>query len=146
MRLPAIIVRDEANTAASGYASAIIRETSHGRDYICPVTAETRLPVLSIARCIELMLQLWSMDGSLLGDYRTVNGPGLAPTAAEITAAVQEIVGETAGSVTYDPDEAIMAIVATWPQEMHHTRAKAAGLHPDTSLGSIVERYITTGL
>lgn len=144
VRLPAIIVRDEPNTAASGYASGIIREAAVGNNYVCPVSAETRLPVLSIARCIDLMIDLWQVDGAKLGDYRTVNGPGLAPSAAEITAAVNVVVGDQAGVVSYQPDEAVMQIVATWPQEMRYDRAAAAGLRADESVEQIVREYLAS--
>ena len=144
IRLPAIIVRDEPNTAASGYASGIIRETAHGRPYACPVTPETQLPVLSIRRCIDLMIDLWSMDGTLLGDYRTVNGPGLSPTAVEIATAVENVVGASAGTVTFAPNDEVMAIVAAWPHQMCYARATAAGLLGDESIESIVRDYITS--
>src|SRR5262249_11834331 len=43
LRLPTVMVRPGgANTAVSGWASAIIREPLAGRDYVCPVRADTR--------------------------------------------------------------------------------------------------------
>ena len=109
---------------------------------MCPVTPETRLPVVSIERCGSLMIDLWSIDGAKLGDYRTVNGPGLAPSAAEIAAAVRNVVGESAGTVTYEPNPTVMAIVASWPKELRFTRAAAAGLSADASMESIVQAYL----
>ena len=79
LRLPAIIVRDEPNTAASGYASALIREPLHGQDYCCPVGPETRIPVLSVGRCVALLVALAELPEGALGDYRNLNSPGPLP-------------------------------------------------------------------
>jgi D-erythronate 2-dehydrogenase len=37
-----------ANTAVSGWASAIIREPLAGRDYVCPVRPDTRMACISL--------------------------------------------------------------------------------------------------
>src|ERR687883_939116 len=48
LRLPAVLVRPQsANTAVSGWSSAIIREPLAGRDYVCPVAPPTRLACIS---------------------------------------------------------------------------------------------------
>src|SRR4051812_32118639 len=42
LRLPTVMVRPgAANTAVSGWASAIVREPLAGRDYVCPVRMDT---------------------------------------------------------------------------------------------------------
>src|ERR671934_569023 len=50
LRIPTVMVRPgSANTAVSGWASAIIREPLAGRVYICRVAPQTRLPCISLA-------------------------------------------------------------------------------------------------
>src|SRR5207244_11214807 len=53
LRLPAVIVRPgTANTAISGWTSAIIREPLAGRDYVCPVEPRTRIACLSVHKIV----------------------------------------------------------------------------------------------
>src|SRR5256714_9972163 len=53
LRLPAVIVRPgSANTAVSGWTSAIIREPLAGRDYVCPVEPHTRIACISVGRVV----------------------------------------------------------------------------------------------
>lgn len=141
LRLPAIIVRDEANTAASGYASALIREPLHGRDYACLVAPETRIPILSLRRCVALLIACAELDAAGFGDYRTLNSPGLSPSAAEIADAVRASGAPGAGRITFQPDPAVERIVAAWPKRMEADRAKAVGLAGDASIEDIVRDY-----
>ncbi|MFB3820116.1 MAG: NAD-dependent epimerase/dehydratase family protein, partial [Candidatus Methylomirabilales bacterium] len=141
LRLPAIVVRDEANTAASGYASALIREPLAGRDYPCPVSAETRIPILSLRRCVALLIACAELDAAGFGDYRTLNSPGLSPSAAEIADAVRSSGAPGAGRITFRPDPDVERIVAAWPRYMEAERAKSLGLAGDASIQDIVREY-----
>lgn len=142
VRLAAIIVRDEPNTAASGYASSIIREPVAGRDYICPVSENTALPLLSNKRAVELLVALNDLPPGALGDYRTINSPSISPTAKEMAEAVRNIIGIPLGKIDFEPDPKIMSIVATWPQIMKHDRAKALGLKADESIQVVINDYV----
>lgn len=141
LRLPAIIVRDEANTAASGYASALIREPLHGRDYACPVSPETRIPLLSLHRCVELLVACAELEPGCLGDYRTLNCPGLSPSAGEIAEAVRGCGARPQGAIVFQPDPAVERIVAAWPKRMAAERANRLGLFSDPSIVEIVQHY-----
>lgn len=141
LRLPAIIVRDEPNTAASGYASALIREPLHGQDYCCPVGPETRIPILSVGRCVALLVALAELPEGALGDYRTLNSPGLSPSAGEIAAAVEGCGATGLGRITFRPDPTVERIVAAWPTYMAAERANGLGLAADPSIAAIVEDY-----
>ncbi|HEV3008249.1 MAG TPA: NAD-dependent epimerase/dehydratase family protein, partial [Burkholderiales bacterium] len=49
LRLPTVMVRPgSANTAVSGWTSALIREPLAGRDYVCPVRPDTRMACISL--------------------------------------------------------------------------------------------------
>jgi nucleoside-diphosphate-sugar epimerase len=141
LRLPAIVVRDEPNTAASGYVSALIREPLRGIDYVCPVSPETRIPILSVTRCVELLMACAELEESLLGDYRTLNSPGLSPSAGEIADAVRGSGRPRLGRISFQPDPAVEKIVATWPKYMAAERAQALGLAGDASIDDIVREY-----
>lgn len=140
IRLPAIVVRDEPNSAASGYASGLVREPLAGRAYICPVTPETRLPILSINRCVDLLVALADLPPGALGDWTAINGPGISPSAGEIAAAVQDS-GLARATITFAPDPAVMAIVAAWPKDWRAERAANLGLQADASIGAIISEY-----
>ena len=141
LRLPAIIVRDEPNTAASGYASALIREPLHGREYRCPVSPDTRIPVLSIRTCVELFLACAELKEEAFGDYRTLNAPGLSPSAGEIAHAVRGCGAMRPGLIEFQPDPKVQRIVAAWPKRMAAERANRLGLLADASIEEIVSHY-----
>jgi nucleoside-diphosphate-sugar epimerase len=141
VRLPAIVVRDEPNTAASGYVSALFREPLHGRDYVCPVEPATRIPILSARRCVETLAALGALPAGALGDYRTINGPNLAPSAGEIADAVRAFQPRPAGTITFAPDPAIQPMIDSWPRQLKSERAAAVGLTADTSLAEILADY-----
>ena len=141
LRLPAIVVRDEPNTAASGYASALIREPLRGQDYCCPVSPATRIPILSLQRCVELLLACAEMEAGSFGDYRTLNGPGLSPSAGEIAAAVCGCGAQRLGAISFQPDPAVERIVTAWPKCMAAERANRLGLFGDPSITAIVQGY-----
>jgi len=142
VRLPAIIVRDEPNTALSGYISALIREPVAGHDYSCPAPEHTRLPVLSFDECIRLLLTLSCLEPEALEDYRTINGPGISPTAKEIALAVEKQKKASFGHIDFHPDPSVDAIVRAWPKFMKYTRAEQLGITTSQSIDDIVKNYI----
>lgn len=145
VRLPAIVVRDEPNSAASGYASALFREPLHGRAYACPVGESAQIPILSVMRAVETLAQLGALDSAALGDFRTVNGPSLSPRASEIATAVRSFAAHGSpppGTITFSSDPTIEEMIKTWPRIMQATRAEALGLLPDESLRHIIETYV----
>jgi nucleoside-diphosphate-sugar epimerase len=142
VRLPAIVVRDEPNPAASEYASALVREPVAGRNYVCPVAPSTRMPILSLRQAVEVLVLLGELPEGRLGDYRTINGVAIAPSAEEIADAVRHCGAPNLGTIDFDPDPEIGRIVAGWPKEMRFDRAKALGLRPDASIEAIVDDYL----
>jgi nucleoside-diphosphate-sugar epimerase len=142
VRLPAIVVRDEPNTAASGYASAILREPLAGRDYICPVSPDTRIPILSVGRCIAALRQLGELPPGSLGDWRTINGPSLSPSAREMADAAAR--HGARGPVRFESDPAIQKMIASWPRRMRALRAAALGLEADRSVDELVRDYVAS--
>jgi len=145
-RLPAIVVRDVPNTAASGYASSIVREPLAGRNYTCPVHDHMRIPIMSVHRCIEFLVAISEIPGKDLGDYRTINAPGISPTASEIAGAVRASNCARMGEICFKPDPAVVDILTAWPREMKAERAIALGLCGDTSIEEIVSAYINSNI
>lgn len=147
VRLPAVIVRDVANTAASGYASTMIREALAGRDYDCPVSEGTRIPVMGASTATALLVRLAALSDGALGDYRTVNGHGLSPTAGEIAEAVGRVAAAASipvGRIRFEPQVEVERIVATWPKVMRADLADSLGLPANESIDEIVQSYLHT--
>src|SRR3954466_11936886 len=73
LRLPTVMVRPgSANTAVSGWASALIREPLAGRDYVCPVEPRTRMACISLARVVAALQRMAETPSAQLGPRRTV--------------------------------------------------------------------------
>ena len=142
MRLPAIIVRDEPNTAASGYVSALVREPLARRDYVCPVPPDTQIPILNARTCIDLILRLMELPPGALGDYHTINCPNLAPTAQEIAEAVMRQQRQGTGRITFRPDPSVARIVASWPRRMLFERAEKLDLTTAVTIDAIIGEYL----
>jgi nucleoside-diphosphate-sugar epimerase len=142
MRLPAIVVRDEPNSAASGYASALIREPLAGHDYICPVPPSTRIPILNWGACIELITTLMEMPAGALGDFRTINCPNISPTAREIANAVLRRKRQGTGKISFKPDPSITGIVTAWPTQMLTRRAATLGLKASVTIHTIIDEHL----
>jgi nucleoside-diphosphate-sugar epimerase len=128
LRLPTVMVRPgSANTAVSGWASAIIREPLAGRDYICPVRPDTRMACISLRRVVAAFLRAQSMTGTLLL-------PGLAVSAQQMWNAVKE---RAKGEVTFAPDDRLQKVMDSVPK----TTVSAHGFAGSASIEEIVAEY-----
>ena len=142
MRLPAVVVRDEPNTAVSGYASALVREPVAGRDYICPVPPDARMPILNVQACVDMLIRLAELPPGALDDYRAINAPNIAPAAAQIADAVLCLGRKGMGTIRFVPNAAVARIVAGWPQAMRFERAESLGLTAEVTVESIIREHL----
>jgi nucleoside-diphosphate-sugar epimerase len=128
LRLPTVMVRPgSANTAVSGWASAIIREPLAGRDYVCPVRPETRMACISLRRVVEAFQRAQSVTGTFLL-------PGISVSAQEMWNAVK---ARAKGKVTFAPDDRLQAIMDAVPKSTVSTR----GFRGSASIEEIVAEY-----
>jgi len=128
LRLPTVMVRPgTANTAVSGWASAIIREPLAGRDYVCPVRPETRMACISLRRVVEAFLRAQSVTGTFLL-------PGISVSAQEMWNAVK---GRAKGKVTFAPDDRLQPIMDAVPK----TTVSSRGFKGSASIEEIVAEY-----
>ena len=128
LRLPTVMVRPgSANTAVSGWASAIIREPLAGRDYVCPVRPETRMACISLRRVVEAFQRAQSVTGTFLL-------PGISVSAQEMWNAVK---ARAKGKVTFAPDDRLQAIMDAVPKSTVSTR----GFKGSASIEEIVAEY-----
>lgn len=143
LRLPTVMVRPGgANTAVSGWASALIREPLAGRDYVCPVRPDTRMACISVGRVVDNLIKISETPTSALGFHRTVLLTGIAVSAQQMWEAIRP---KTDAKVSFDPDPAIQAIMDTVPRATYSNRAAELGLRHNASIEEIVAEYLGGG-
>ncbi len=139
LRLPTVMVRPGgANTAVSGWASAIIREPLAGRDYVCPVRPDTRMACISRRRVVEALVKAVELPGEALGAARTLLLNGISVTAQEMWDAVR---ARASGQVRFEPDPRVQALMDSVPKRTRSARAERLGLPQSRSIGEIVGEY-----
>ena len=144
LRLPTVMVRPgSANTAVSGWASAIIREPLAGRDYVCPVRPDTRMACISLRRVVESFVKASEIAGAALGAHRTVLLAGIPVSAGQMWDAVKD---RATGKVRFEPDPAIQAIMDGVPKATFSERAAGLGFSPSKDIQEIVREHEETSL
>jgi nucleoside-diphosphate-sugar epimerase len=143
-RLATVIVRaGKPNMALSSYASAVIREPLAGIDYVCPVPAETNMPMIGYETCVGCLIALAELDGEAIGPDRTVNVPGLSASVTDMLEALQRVAGDRSlGKVTIDADPLVAKVTSGWPRETDNRRSAQLGLPKDHNVDAIIETYI----
>jgi D-erythronate 2-dehydrogenase len=139
LRLPTVMVRPGgANTAVSGWASAIIREPLAGRDYVCPVRADTKMACISVAKGVQALLHASGLPAADLGARRSVLLEGIPVSAQEMWDAVRE---RAAGRVRFDPDPRLQAVMDAVPKATWSARAAKLGFPRSADIAEIVREY-----
>ena len=139
LRLPTVMVRPgAANTAVSGWASAIIREPLAGRDYVCPVRPQTRMACISGAKVVDAFLHAAALPGERLGPRRTVLLEGIPVSAQAMWDAVRP---RAQGRVRFEPDPRLQEIMDAVPKATHSARARALGFPASAGIEEIVDDY-----
>ena len=139
LRLPTIVVRPgKPNRAASGFASSIIREPLQGDPINCPVTADTRMLVLSPRRAVQAFIDVHNADAHKLGLRRGVMMNGISPSIGEMIEALKEIAGnKVVDRISWNPDEEVQWMVDSWPWFANGNRGHSLGFKPDDSIQSV---------
>src|SRR4051812_48520992 len=139
LRLPAVLVRPgTANTAVSGWSSAIIREPLAGRDYVCPVAPQTRLACISLGRVVDAFMRMAEVSAETLGARRTVLLSGISVSAQEMWDAVK---ARARGKVRFEPDPRLQTVMDAAPKATYSKRAAELGLPASESIDVIVREY-----
>ena len=128
VRPPTVIVRPGApNSAASSFASAVVRDPLAGRPTALPVSLDQEAVVIGVDTTVGCLARVLEIDGDELGDGRALNLPGLLTTPRELLAALHALVDPaTLAPVTVEPDAATEAIV----QDLDDRLALVAGGRP----------------
>jgi len=148
VRLPTVSVRPgKPNKAASGFASGIAREPLSGIDFVCPVTPESKMAILSPRRAVAALRWIAGLAGDELGHDRSVLLPGITVSMNDMVAAVRRAGGEeAAGRITFRPDPVIQRIVDGWPQAIDARRATALGFEGDRHIDDVIAAFVADDL
>jgi len=139
LRLPAVIVRPgAANTAVSGWSSAIIREPLAGRDYVCPVRPDTRLACISVSKVVESLIHAERLPAERLGSRRTLLLSGISVSAQQMWDAVKD---KATGKVRFAPDPVIQPLMDRAPKKTFSKRSLELGFPASAGIEEIVREY-----
>lgn len=143
LRLPTISVRPgRPNSAASSFASGIIREPLNGEASVVPVPLDTRMWLSSPEKAVVNLVHGLQVDGDVIGPWRTINVPGISVTVGAMLDALREVGGEEARAlVTEEADPAVMDIVCSWPGDFDVTRPLQMGFVRDEEFTDVVRQY-----
>lgn len=145
-RLPTIIVRPgKPNTAASSFASGVIREPLMGDECLLPVARDMPIMVGGYQTCVAGLMALLDAPASAFGDDRVVNLPNVTTSVDAMISTTAKIAarrGISLGPITDTPDQTVRDIVGSWPTGMDASRALALGCPADESLDVIIETFI----
>lgn len=142
-RLPTISVRPgKPNSAASSFASGIIREPLQGIDAEVPVPLYTRMWLSSPNTAVANLVHAFTVPAESLGSWRVLNIPGITVTVGEMLQALETVGGKQARErVTYRENQQIMGIVCSWPGAFDIERTVELGFTLDTSFDDAVRQF-----
>ncbi len=139
LRLPAVLVRPgAANTALSGWASALVREPLAGRDYLCPVREDARQPCMSVRCAAAAFLHALQLPADALGWDRSVLLNAVSASAGEMWEAART---RAAGRVSFRPDPMVQAVMDAVPRSTRSVRAERLGFRHNAGIEEIVAEY-----
>lgn len=137
LRLPTVMVRPgSANTAVSGWASAIIREPLAGRDYVCPVRPDTRMACISVRRVVDAFVHAARVE--IDSPQKTILLPGIPVPAQQMYDAVKD---RAKGKVRFEPDPALQKIMDAVPKSTFSKKAQSLGFQASRDIQEIVRDY-----
>lgn len=151
LRLPIVVVRPgrpgAGLAAISERVGALVREPLSGQDVVCPLHAETRLPLASVQAAAEALRALAVVPAEVFGATRSMNLPSLSVRVHELVQAVQTIPAwrgwrRPVGQVVWDLDAQLQAIVGAWPKRFDSELARRLGIIGDRTLPHLINRYI----
>lgn len=148
LRLPTISVRPgKPNKAASSFASGIIREPLNNEATVCPVTADTRLWLLSPRQAIECLIWAHDLASDAFAQHPALNLPGVSVTVGEMVETLGRVAGQQAvARIRWESDPVVQRIVGSWPGRWDMTRAHALGFTGDQDFEGIVRAYMADDL
>ncbi|WP_420176539.1 D-erythronate dehydrogenase [Luteococcus sp. OSA5] len=147
-RLPTISVRPgKPNSAASSFASGILREPLNGIPAECPVPHETRMWLSSPRTAVANLVHAMDLSADQLSGWRGMNVPGICVTVQEMLDSLERVGGAQARALVTDaPDQRVMDIVCSWPGDFDVQRMLELGFVRDEDFDDVVRQYVSDHL
>ena len=135
VRLSGVVLRPVLpNGALSGFNSDLIREPLSGRDYVCPVSPDARLWLLSLPAALAHLMRLLGLDHAswsrVMGPAGTcaLNAPAWPVTVHEVLQAMAQIDPQAPQRVQFAPQPDLQAQFGEWPQDVSFALAQQLAL------------------
>jgi len=138
LRFPGLISAQTVPTGGtSDYAPEMVHAAAAGREYVCFVREDTRLPFMTMPDAVEAFLHLAEAPKARL-TARVYNVKAFSPTAGELEEALRARFPRF--TVRFAPDPVRQALVDTWPGDVEDARARADwGFAPRHSLRNALD-------
>ena len=135
VRLSGVVLRPALpNGALSGFNSDLIREPLLGREYVCPVSPDARLWLLSLPAALAHLTRLLGLDHAtwsrVMGPAGTcaLNAPAWPVTVQEVLQAMAQIDPQAPQRVQFAPQPDIEAQFGAWPLDVSFALAQQLAL------------------
>jgi len=144
LRVPIVLVRPEAvSGSVADVIGALLREPLFGRNVICPLHPDTRIPVTSVRRVAKALIRLHEIPEDRFGYTRAMNMPAL-------TVSIREIAGAAAdagfpgrrGAVIWEQNDEVQGLIESWPRAVVAEEALRHGIETDESIAEILRAFI----
>ena len=144
LRLPIVLVHPGSSSSSiSDRIAAMVREATAGRDVVCPLRNDTRVPVASAQTVVRNLINLHNLEKARLRGKRGFNQPALTVSMDDIAASVSRVRnGKPPGKITFAPDPELKQIVDGWPKGLISTRAASIGTISDRTFDDIIAGYL----
>lgn len=141
LRLPIVLVHPGPPTqSVSDRIAAMVRDSVAGQPSVCPLRADTKVPVVSVDTVARNLITLHDADPTKLRGKRVLNQPALTVSMQDIVDAMSVVLDVTP-RVTFAPDPELKAIVDGWPKGFISTRAPSIGIIADKTFDEIITSY-----
>ena len=141
VRFPGLLSAETMPTGGtSDYGSEMIHFSAQQKPYACFVSADAKLPFMTMPDAVRALIELYQADAKSL-TQRVYNVGSFAVTAQQIAARV--LLEFPTAKITYHPHQKREAIVRSWPADIDDTKARTDwGWQPNYTFESAFSEYL----
>lgn len=142
VRLPGIISwKVEPTAGTTDYAVAIFYEAIRKKHYTCPLSENTKLPMMYMPDAILSLIKLAQAEKSQLKHFADFNVNSMSFTPADLAIAIKKRIPEF--EINYKINPILQSIADSWPDKLDDSVArKEWGWKPKYDLDSMVDDMI----
>ncbi|CAM9950292.1 unnamed protein product [Ectocarpus fasciculatus] len=150
-RLPTVVVRPgPPNPAATGCFSSVPKAVLHGQHFISPVSPDLRHACVGLSSAVDGLIRLHDAPEADFGPRdRAITLPAVSLSLRDLEESAARLareLGRPPGTVSYEPDSAVEAVVKAMPSAVKASnRTTNLGLLESAGAHEIVEDYVKGG-